>query len=671
MDGLNQQENDGGGNIVEDNSSDIEEYDDSDSENEDYGYEFAEDTLQKLRKNNPAVSTLSVDLNRYNNEEPYFNSIDWKVDGNCISDNTQLKKLHIYSNDSSSYLPLVLGEQESNLPTRHQLQGFFSCIYRNKFITDITISSIDIIDKFGWGLIQGLSGHPSLTRLEIELYYNYNPSLGMIGCSAMEKILNHPESKLKDLRLPNDQFDDESLGVLCHGLSGNSTLKRLCLRNDKPDDGAEGAPNQITSVGWRALSTVIRHPNCKLVKLDLHNTGIDDASANLLGNALYCLPSLRALILSANRSISSSWWPTFLGRLAQTSIESLDIGDNYIEHDGLLMLTNIGSLKSLDLRNMRFASPRGWQSFIISLQRRGTQLVKLDLSYNCICHRSLVDLGNLLGSMSSLKTLKMDCLVCPNGSDDIAPQDWQTLFTSLQDSNLGLVRLDLNQSNLDNEGMELLIQLVTSMTSMKHLSLKNNSVTPTGWRPLTDYLQSPNFALEVLYLDGSTINDDTVIAFATALAYNRTLKFLSLDDCTDDDGNDLITERGWEAVSTLVCNKSSIMDTYNSNHTLEYLGEMNLPDDLPSYLELNKNKHKVEVPRQKILLTHFSDVYDTSEMQEFLDMELEVMPNAIEWIGRDIFGLFAMYNLMRRLPDLFDSSAKKKKPNAAKRKRGV
>ena len=165
MDGSNQQED---GNDMEndhniDDTNIIEEYD---SEDEDYGYEFDEDTLQKLRENNPAVSTLSVDLNKWYDEEPFFSSIDWKVDGNCISDNTQLKKLHIYSNDSSSY-PYTLGDQGQNLPTRQRLQDFFSCIYRNKFITDITISYIDIIDEFGWGLIQGLSGHPSIKILEI------------------------------------------------------------------------------------------------------------------------------------------------------------------------------------------------------------------------------------------------------------------------------------------------------------------------------------------------------------------------------------------------------------------------------------------------------------------------------------------------------------------------
>ena len=128
-----------------------------------------------------------------------------------------------------------------------------------------------------------------------------------------------------------------------------------------------------------------------------------------------------------------------------------------------------------------------------------------------------------------------------------------------------------------------------------------------------------------------------------------------------------------EVVSTLLCNKSSIMNTYNSNHTLHRFCEY-LPDEQDSYLKLNRNEDKVEVARQKILQIHFSDDA-TTNIQEFLDMELEVIPTAIAWMGKPlpigwrgtkVSGLSTMYNLMRRLPDLFDSSAQKK---SAKRKR--
>ena len=111
------------------------------------------------------------------------------------------------------------------------------------------------------------------------------------------------------------------------------------------------------------------------------------------------------------------------------------------------------------------------------------------------------------------------------------------------------------------------------------------------------------------------------------------------------------------------------MDTYNSNHTRHDIcwDYRNIPDNLVSSLKLNKNEDKVEVARQKILQTHFSD--DSPNMQDLLHMELEMMPTVIAWIGRPahigwkgtyVSGLSAMFNLMRKVPDLFDSNAQKK-----------
>ena len=159
------------------------------------------------------------------------------------------------------------------------------------------------------------------------------------------------------------------------------------------------------------------------------------------------------------------------------------------------------------------------------------------------------------------------------------------------------------------------------------------------------------------------------------MADNKTLENLSLDECRDEDGNDLITERGWGAVSSLLCNKTSILDTHNSNHILNWVYTFILPDDVTSYLELNKNEDKVEVTRQKILQTHFST---EDNLQELLHMELEILPAAIEWMGRPthdkwegtkVCGLSLMYNLMKRVPDLFDSSRQNKRSGAGKRTR--
>jgi len=306
--------------------------------------------------------------------------------------------------------------------------------------------------------------------------------------------------------------------------------------------------------------------------------------------------------------------------------------------------------------------------------------VRLNISNNNVGDVGIAALGTLLSSMPSLKSLELDSVFYITNTTS---QGRQILFTALQLANLDLVKLDLSNNSIDDERLQLLVQLLSNMSSLKLLSLSSNKqVTPTGWQALTGYLQSPNFALEKLYLCSNNINDDTVVALTSALIHNETLKELDLEGCEYDSDNDeqeveeSIIEIGWEAVSTLLCNKTSILDTYNSNHTLEYVGEIHPTDDLVSYLALNINEDKVEVARQKILQNHFSSE-DDEKIQEFLDMELEMMPSAIAWIGRPIHaswigenvsGLSLLYNLMRRLPDLFDSSGAQKKTSLARRK---
>jgi len=266
--------------------------------------------------------------------------------------------------------------------------------------------------------------------------------------------------------------------------------------------------------------------------------------------------------------------------------------------------------------------------------------------------------------------------------DNITAQGWISFFTSLQGSNLDLVKLDLSVNSIDDNGIQLLVPLVSRMSSLAQLNLSGNrSVTPAGWQTLSGFPQT-NCALRELQLAfGNNLNDNTIIAFTSALAHNKTLKRLSLARCFDVDNNETITERGWQAASNLLCNTTSILDTYNSNHTLHIFGGGDR--NLSAYSKLNENKDKVEVARQKILKTHFSNG-DTSKIQELLDMELEMMPTVIAWIGRplpigwkyhvdwkdtNVAGLSLMYNLTKRFPDLFDSNAQKKPSAAVKRKR--
>jgi len=652
-----------GGDIAE------EVVEDSDDEDEDYSNRLQHtldgNVLQRLKQNDPAVSDLYIQLNCDDNGEYYFNSINWKDDGNVISNNKQLKRIHItYDDDKMMSIErhgqqaYILGEEGHNLPTRQQLQDFFSCLYRNSSIETICITSISIVGEFGGGFVEGLCGHPSLKRLEIGYVYDSleKVKVGSIGCEAFRKVLQHPESKLKHLRVSYTELDDQGLGILCDGLVGNSTIKRFFLDGNK----------NITSAGWRALAPVLQHTNCKLTILSLKETSVHDEGVNILGSALHG-SSLKFLNLALNNSISSSGWRALLNHLSQTLIETLNLSGSKIDDVGLDALSSIGTLKSLTLCGNGSISQDGWRSFFEALQTRGIQLMKLNVSNSSI---SATALSRLLSNMSTLKYL------CTNYSS-ITSQGWVSLLTSIQDSNVNLEKLDLSHCSIDDEGLQLLVPLVSNMDSLKYLGLSDNVLVSTaGWQTLVEFFQSPNFVLEQLDIGENNLNDNTLIPLTSALVNNKTLQRLYLEESFDEDTGEyfsMITERGWDAVSNLICNKSSIMDTYNSNHILHDVYCEFRPDDLIPLLELNKNKDKFEVARQKILQTHFSDDGETSKLEELLDMELEMLPTVIAWMGSpthadwrggtNVSSLSAMYNLMRRVPDLFDSSPPQKKPS--------
>ena len=59
--------------------------------------EFNESTLPKLKGNDPTITGLRIQLDCDDDSGKCFlNSIDWKKDGDCISNNTQLKSIEVF-----------------------------------------------------------------------------------------------------------------------------------------------------------------------------------------------------------------------------------------------------------------------------------------------------------------------------------------------------------------------------------------------------------------------------------------------------------------------------------------------------------------------------------------------------------------------------------------------
>jgi hypothetical protein len=154
----------------------------------------------------------------------------------------------------------------------------------------------------------------------------------------------------------------------------------------------------------------------------------------------------------------------------------------------------------------------------------------------------------------------------------------------------------------------------------------------------------------VIYVSNDSINDEVMQSFADALASNNKLRELNIFTVI---AHNHITPDGYAAMTNILCDTSSILSTYHSNHTLEELCHKSfarpLPNDLLSLFKINRESSVSQAARLKIIKSHFSG-YDIN-MQPFGEMNLSVRPHAIaSWMAKDMH----LYELLRAMPSLLE-----------------
>lgn len=236
--------------------------------------------------------------------------------------------------------------------------------------------------------------------------------------------------------------------------------------------------------------------------------------------------------------------------------------------------------------------------------------------------------------------------------------------------------LDLgwNGATTANGWREFSLCLHHTASALEKLSLFCCNINEEGGTVLGNALVD-NRSLRVLDMAGNNLTDEAVIALVDALSLNTRMSEMKIG------GNDSLTMRSWTALSNLLCNASSIESMIMSNHTLHTIydaEEAEVPvievldgsPDLEDVLFMNEDGNKVDVVRQKIIQYYFMDDDDIIiNIKEFVDMEMNVLPRAISWIGRNGIGCHLMYELLRSLPTLFDKEHKARAVGQARRKR--
>ena len=244
-------------------------------------------------------------------------------------------------------------------------------------------------------------------------------------------------------------------------------------------------------------------------------------------------------------------------------------------------------------------------------------LQKVELEDNNISEEEMVDIITALSMHPNLKYLDLD-------GNRLRKNGCLALATLLRCSAKELQRLFISNNDIGDEGMKVLVPALANCTHLEELHLFTNpSITTRGWQSFATVLEAPNSNLREIHIAHNNVDDEAVAAFAKALVNNQMLERLSLD-------NNPITAKGWQALSKILCDTTSVNATFLSNHTLWHVGsDIDGNDIIVPSLELNESDDRKEVATIKILQSH-----EDFDMLPFFEWEFKCLPMVIGWLER-------------------------------------
>jgi len=595
--------------------------DDDDSINEYYNQDIPqhtthlldEEVLGQIKLNDPAITSLAVS---WYEETGYAQSVNWTVERKAIGYNTQLKRLSLSGlGDNTRSKSFCIG-----LSDNQSIEDFIIC--------DSELPLVIADESIMATLYPFFAHNNNLKSIEFDECSIGDDNTRMLAFS-LEKRGN--KSTLRKITFWDCSLGGEKVvGELMTALEAYDNLKELSLI--ECEFGGKG--------GFVSLDLLLQKPNCSLEKLYISHNDLDNECCNIL-----------AKVLTRNRSL-----------------KVLDLSSCVFDEQGMRSLSNSlvnnNTLKQLICKCSSIGSA-GLTLLSSRLPYMISSLKVLDLSGCSIDDRGAATLGSALqSSVTAVKALELNLSL-----SSISASGWDDFCVCLRDTNSSLKRLSIANCGINEEKITVLSNALLNNSTLKTLNISHNnldsqrinvyglmhrrSIGADPWQSFSSVLRHPNSGLEEIDMCGCGLTDEDVIGFANDLANNTSLRSLVLS------GNGL-TRRSWDVFSLFLFNKTSIQATYESNHTLCSLstpGDSNrtLPDHLVSSLQTNGLG--TGVARQKILWQYFLSGGDSINVKQFLDMDMNVLPQAMSWTGREDDGHSLMFTLLQSMPCLFESTS--------------
>ena len=248
---------------------------------------------------------------------------------------------------------------------------------------------------------------------------------------------------------------------------------------------------------------------------------------------------------------------------------------------------NNNSLKHIEFSDITIDDDESAINIIIPLNVH-PQLEELELTWMGIGRKECLILATLLRCPTQLKILDRG-------------NRCKALSTQLHCTATQLRSLDLTGNNIDDESIKVLVHGISNgINNLQELNLSTNlSITIKGWKEVATLLETPGSKLKALNVQDNGIRDEEALLFANALTNNSTLEELDLS-------YNNITAEGWAPFLRLLCDTSSINNTYLSNHALQSIGGgfNTIPKGIFTSLDNNTSDDKQQVAITKILQNH-------------------------------------------------------------------
>ena len=309
-------------------------------------------------------------------------------------------------------------------------------------------------------------------------------------------------------------------------------------------------------------------------------------------------------------------------------------------------------LSSCRIQNMEmYALARGLMtcSSLTTLIISGTDLSGCRMPYLTFSLRDnlhVLKFDNVNIAKDSLESLVMSILatgVLPTvlnlgNNVSVLEEDWESLRYLFQNQPHPMKQLVLSDNIIGDLGFQLCFgPYVGNKLPLIDLQLQRTGITDDSCIILSQLLRGERCYLTILNIGQNNISDTGAVILSEGLKSNYSLQQLNFgqDNC--------ITSYGWKAFSTLLCNRSSIDATCNSNHALWCLDTVNAYVDVRIKRQLrnvtNANEMTLKTGSMytaagyKVLTYHLHDLYS------------KVKEDSVEWIlAPDILGWIGSYN---------------------------